>query len=58
MKFLNWKPKYSGKLGLEKGIKKTIEFLENTQSDNNENKKVCLLKFMQTKTENVSFVKL
>ena len=38
MKFLNWKPKYSGKLGLEKGIKKTIEFLENNV-DNNENKK-------------------
>ena len=39
MKFLNWKPKYSGKLGLEKGIKKTIEFLENNKLDNNENKK-------------------
>ena len=38
-KFLNWKPKFIGKKGLEKGIIKTIEFLQKNQIDKTKNKK-------------------
>ena len=34
-KLLNWKPEYSGKKGLERGLKETIEWF----SDNNNLKK-------------------
>ena len=27
-KLLNWEPKYSGKIGLEKGLKKTIDWFK------------------------------
>ena len=38
-KFLNWKPKFLGKKGLEKGIIKTIEFLHENKIDKTKNKK-------------------
>tara|TARA_Y100000816_G_C26099758_1_gene582594 strand:+ start:171 stop:1196 length:1026 start_codon:yes stop_codon:yes gene_type:complete len=31
-KVLNWKPKYSGKIGLEKGLRKTIEWYKNPEN--------------------------
>jgi len=39
LKFLNWSPKYKGKIGLENGIKKTIDFFKNNKSNNKDNKK-------------------